>query len=150
MKKLNEDLRLWDFTAVLLWYNTQIEFSGVLVRTPCPWREHLLHAVATAELSSPCCIRLPGGAEWTGERRGEKQWDALKHRSVFISPEEEEVRVFVKKQLVTTGLELSTGPMPWNYFCTTQNLLRVHNVRKARQCHVVGQLRCKWSIFSFL
>lgn len=42
-----------------------------MVRTLCPWREHLLRAAVTAELSSPCCIPPPGGGEWTGDERRE-------------------------------------------------------------------------------
>lgn len=47
-------------------------YFGLFVRTLCPWRGHQLRAVVAAELSSPCCILLPGGVEWTGaEREGE-------------------------------------------------------------------------------
>lgn len=49
--------------------NSFLFYFNSFVRTLCPWRGHLLHAVVTAELSSPCCILLPGGVEWTGETR---------------------------------------------------------------------------------
>lgn len=51
------------------------------VRTLYPWREHLLHAVVTAELSSPCCILLPGEVELTADRKRHRKGQREKNKS---------------------------------------------------------------------